>query len=218
MNDRLVGERWLRSPEKRRMDVAIALGAVPLAALPIIVASAGLTLGYRQSPLFWQNRLGRVPTTLSMCKLRTLAGVVDDGHSERGFDHDRANAWGRAVRRLHVDELPQLLHVITGDMSVVGPRPVSKQHAEIIKSELTSDEFKQWARARQMAKPGVVNGYSAQQHTPSYALGVREMVEADITYADQASPELDTHIIASTAATVIAHSVRALGRITEDRP
>jgi lipopolysaccharide/colanic/teichoic acid biosynthesis glycosyltransferase len=110
------------APFQRVFDLAIALPLALAVFLPCLVLLAAIRLESAGSPLFVQTRVGRGQRPFAMYKLRTMG--ADTAH---GASHEIGTAsitrLGAILRRLKLDELPQLINVIRGDMSLVGPRP-----------------------------------------------------------------------------------------------
>jgi lipopolysaccharide/colanic/teichoic acid biosynthesis glycosyltransferase len=113
-------------PVKRCLDLAV--GLVLLGPVLLTLAVAALACLVLQGPpvLFTQQRVGRHGKPFLLVKLRTMAGPPGDGRAYR--ERDRLTGYGRVIRRLRLDELPQLLHLLTGAMSLVGPRPLLAEH------------------------------------------------------------------------------------------
>ena len=198
---------------KRAFDVVI--GAVFLAALlPLLAALAVLVRLDSPGPAFFlQERIGREGRPFLMWKLRSMRlGSSDSFHrlatqawfagrgGKDGFkpDHDpRVTRVGRFLRRTCLDELPQLINVLKGDMSLVGPRPA-------IAYEL--DLYETWYFERQRLRPGVTGLWQVSGRKLQPA---RVMMEFDVHYARHASLALDLKILALTAACVTG---RIIGR------
>ena len=108
---------------KRALDFSIAL-AVAIVLFPIIVIVVALVLLDVGTPaIFWQQRVGRNGAPLHLYKFRTLKTLFDRQTKEKREAHD-PSAIGRFLRKTRLDELPQLWNVLTGEMSLVGPRPL----------------------------------------------------------------------------------------------
>ena len=116
---------------KRSLDVAIALALLP-AALPVsLLAMLVLYAETRESPLFKQVRIGRDKRPFEILKLRTMRSDTIEAASHE-VKHSQITRTGRIVRKLKLDELPQILNVLDGSMSFVGPRPCLPIQHELI--------------------------------------------------------------------------------------
>jgi lipopolysaccharide/colanic/teichoic acid biosynthesis glycosyltransferase len=178
---------------KRAIDLVIA---VPLtAAAAPLLAAVGLWVR-RDSPgpaLYRQRRIGYAGEPFTLLKFRTMvvgaegmgAGLaISDGD-------DRITRAGRALRRLSLDELPQLWNVVRGDMSLVGPRPT-------VASQVERYDARQ--RRRLLARPGLTG---LAQVSGRNAIPWSERIEIDIAYVDGWSPRRDLAILARTALVVL---------------
>ncbi|MFY9894936.1 MAG: undecaprenyl-phosphate glucose phosphotransferase [Xanthobacteraceae bacterium] len=185
---------------KRGIDVVFALtGLVALLPLLIITAIA-IKLDSPGPVLFRQRRCGFNGKQFYILKFRTMS-VMEDGQSiSQAARHDnRVTRLGRWLRRASIDELPQLLNVLSGSMSLVGPRPHAVAH---------DNEFDKVVRhyaLRHHVKPGLTGW--AQVHgcrgpTPT-AAAVQRRVEYDLWYIDNWSLGLDWLIMARTAIEIL---------------
>jgi lipopolysaccharide/colanic/teichoic acid biosynthesis glycosyltransferase len=113
---------------KRCLDLVVAL--VLLAPTLLTLALAALACLVLQGPpvLFTQQRAGRHGRPFRLVKLRTMVGPPASGRAYQ--ERHRLTGYGRVIRRLRLDELPQILHLLTGTMSLVGPRPLLADHVE----------------------------------------------------------------------------------------
>ncbi len=171
-----------------------ALGVILLAPLFAVVALA-IKLDSPGPVLFVQRRYGRNNAIFGIFKFRTMT-VQEDGAEVRQAQRDdvRVTRVGRILRRTSIDELPQLLNVLLGQMSLVGPRPHAIAHDDAFETEL--DLFARRKRVR----PGItgwaqIHGYRGE--TPTTA-DVRSRMEHDLFYIDNWSIWLDLEIIART--------------------
>jgi Undecaprenyl-phosphate glucose phosphotransferase len=180
---------------KRLVDVFIAALALPILSPLLLVIAALIAIDSRGPILFRQRRVGLNCRTFYLYKFRTMR-VVEDGavvrQAER--DDDRVTRVGRPLRRLSLDELPQLLNVLKGEMSLVGPRPHAVAHDDAYGSSISV------YMARHKVKPGItgwaqVNGWRGA--TPDPAL-MAKRVEHDIWYIDHWSVWLDFKIMLLT--------------------
>ena len=172
----------------RLIDLTIAWTVV-LLALPLLVLVA-VAIKLDGGPvLYRQTRVGKDSVDFELLKLRTMvvgaetqgAGVaVDQGDP-------RITRIGRVLRRLSLDELPQLWNVVRGDMSIVGPRPT-------VRSQV--DQYTERQRGRLAMRPGIT-GWA--QVSGRAALPWHERIELDLWYIEHWSLRLDARILARTA-------------------
>jgi lipopolysaccharide/colanic/teichoic acid biosynthesis glycosyltransferase len=168
----------------------IAVGGVALAvASPLIALSAlAIKLTSRGPVLYRQLRVGRDGVEFELLKLRTM--VVGAEHQGTGYAVDkgdpRITSVGRVLRRLSLDELPQLWNVVRGDMSVVGPRPTLRYQV---------DRYNDRQRRRLEVKPGIT-GWA--QVNGRAALPWADRIELDVWYVEHRSALLDLKILART--------------------
>jgi len=172
----------------RAADVAVAGAALIVASPLLALAALASKLGDRGPVLYRQTRVGRDGADFELLKLRTM--VVGAESMGAGYAVDRGDAritrTGRILRRLSLDELPQLWNVIRGDMSVVGPRPTLRYQVE---------RYDERQRRRLEVKPGITGW--AQVHGRA-SLPWAERIELDVWYVEHRSPWLDLRILAKT--------------------
>lgn len=201
----LRGEEWLTSKRRRRFEIAAASAiSIPATALAL-AASSALYLEHGDFPLIFQNRIGHdQDNLLRMPKLKTLSGPVTNGLSPNGHNHERAGPVGKSMRKYHIDELPQLPLIMTGRMSVVGPRPLTPVEYEQTMDELSPQEQTQFIEAKKMAKPGVVWPGSDAQHTQGIDLGFHDKALETIEFAQTASFESEVALISRAVKAIVA--------------
>jgi exopolysaccharide biosynthesis polyprenyl glycosylphosphotransferase len=187
---------------KRSMDVAIALPLL-LLTLPLTIAAALAVKLTSRGPIFYsQERIGRGGRRFRMYKFRTM---VQDAELKEGelversqhpvwllLDHDpRITRVGRLLRHTSIDELPQLLNVLRGDMSIVGPRPMPPHVDEHISG---------WGRRRLDLTPGITGMWQVlgRTHIP-----FEEMVKLDYLYVTNWSLWQDVRLIIHTLPAVL---------------
>jgi putative colanic acid biosynthesis UDP-glucose lipid carrier transferase len=180
---------------KRAFDLTIAL---PLSVLlaPLMVAIAILIRFDSEGPaLFRQTRLGQGGKPFEIVKFRTMIVLEDGDNVTQVRKGDaRVTRVGRWLRRSSLDELPQFINVIAGDMSLVGPRPHAIAHDRLYSTLIDNYQL------RQLVKPGItgwaqVNGLRGE--TPAIE-DMRDRVTLDIWYARRASFALDLKILLRT--------------------
>ena len=153
------------------------------------------------SVLFAQRRIGRYGRPFRILKFRTMAAggcdpVIVAQPLEQLADHPRLTRVGRTLRRTHLDELPQLLNVITGQMSLVGPRPLVP-HEDALVVQLWQE--------RHEHRPGLTGLWQLHR---SPRTTVDELIRFDRRYVTSWSPWRDLLIIAGTAGSVLRRSGR----------
>jgi lipopolysaccharide/colanic/teichoic acid biosynthesis glycosyltransferase len=184
----MTGPRYLGSRRKRLLDVAIG-GAVlavtgpflGLAALVIRVESHG-------HPIYRQRRVGRDGAAFELYKLRTMvsgAEAIGAGLAVDAGD-ERITRLGALLRRTSLDELPNLVNVLRGEMSLIGPRPTV---------QVQVDRYTERQRRRLEALPGIT-GWA--QVNGRASLPWHDRIELDIWYVEHASLWLDLRILART--------------------
>ncbi len=179
---------WL----KRVEDVLIGLVILALIAVPLLVIALAVKLTSPGPVFFRQRRYGLNGREIRVLKFRTMT-VTEDGDSvpQARREDPRVTRLGRVLRRLSLDELPQFLQVITGEMSIVGPRPHAVAHNEEYRTII------QGYMLRHKVKPGITGW--AQVHgwrgaTPQLGM-MEKRVQYDLEYIQNWSLALDLEII-----------------------
>jgi lipopolysaccharide/colanic/teichoic acid biosynthesis glycosyltransferase len=197
---------------KRPLDLVVA-GALLLLLLPLIGALVLLIRRDSDGPgIYRQRRIGRDGRPFDMWKLRTMTVGCDEaphravaadwfeGRDRDGrfktLDDPRVTAVGRWLRRSNLDELPQLVNVVRGEMSLVGPRPA-------IPYEL--DHYEPWYFERLQAPPGITGLW---QVSGRGGLAAAEMMELDRRYVRVATLWLDLRILLWTGPALLLGLVK----------
>lgn len=151
-------------------------------------------------PFFSHQRNGKNEEPFTIHKLRTMPPEApSDVASTEGYADYRATKLGNMLRKARLDEVPQLINIYKGDMSVVGPRPLVPAQYEEIMDSLDLTDQKAWRQARSAAKPGMLDTFGISSYQNGYASQtVAERVEADIVYYEQASFSTDIRIIGNS--------------------
>jgi lipopolysaccharide/colanic/teichoic acid biosynthesis glycosyltransferase len=174
----------------------VALGGVGLVASSPFLALAALAIKLedRGPVLYKQSRVGKDGVDFELLKLRTM--VVGAEKIGAGFALDRGDARitrpGRVLRRLSIDELPQLWNVVRGDMSVIGPRPTLRYQVE---------QYDDRQRRRLEVKPGITGW--AQIHGRA-SLPWAERIELDVWYVEHRDWKTDLLILLRTPLALFA--------------
>jgi lipopolysaccharide/colanic/teichoic acid biosynthesis glycosyltransferase len=179
----------------RAADVAIAALSLVLGAPLMAVASVAIRLDTPGPALYRQVRVGRGGNRFLMYKLRTMVTGSDPAPAEtweplREGD-SRVTRVGAVLRRASLDEIPNLLNVLRGEMAIVGPRPTIEAQVE---------QYTPRQRRRLEVKPGIT-GWA--QVNGRASLTWSERIELDVWYVDNRSLALDLRILARTARLIL---------------
>ena len=119
---------------KRLFDI-LASGLALVVLLPIgIIVAAGIEINDFGPVFYMASRIGKDNKAFKMFKFRSMRVVKEQAVQTLRPEEDRIFAWGRVIRRLKLDELPQLLNIFLGDMSVIGPRPVAVSQFDLFRT------------------------------------------------------------------------------------
>src|SRR5882724_4155825 len=120
---------FYRSRGKRLLDLVLAVPALAVAMPVIALVSLGVAAALGRPVIFAQERPGLGGRTFRFCKFRTMTSERDDAGDLKP-DAERLTTFGRVLRTLSLDELPQLWNVVRGEMSLVGPRPLLVEYLD----------------------------------------------------------------------------------------
>jgi Undecaprenyl-phosphate glucose phosphotransferase len=186
---------WFERTQKRVFDIAVAAGAL-IALTPLLaVVAFAIWLESGQPVFFRQRRYGFNQQEFRIIKFRTMTTLEDGDVIRQVTRHDRrVTRVGRFLRKWNIDELPQLINVLKGDMSLVGPRPHALSHNREYERKIAL-----YAR-RHNVLPGItgwaqVNGFRGETDTDEK---MRARVDHDLYYIDNWSPWFDLKILLKT--------------------
>lgn len=193
---------------KRVIDCVVALLALVLLGPFMLVIAASIKLGSQGPVLYKGPRVGMLGRMFPMLKFRTMiVGADAKGPSSTASDDSRITGIGKWLRRLKLDELPQLINVLVGHMSLVGPRPQVKWAVDSYSDEerrllTVRPGVTDWASLRFSNEGELLKGsldpdrdYMVKIHPEKVALGLR--------YVDSVSFATDVRIVLQTAAAVL---------------
>lgn len=196
LRERQAAEPFATPPAGLPHAVNALISAVVLVVLsPLLIAAiVAIRLTSPGPAIYRQVRVGKGEREFEMLKLRTMSAGSDPVGvgTAVGGDDPRVTKVGRILRRTSMDELPNLVNVIRGEMALVGPRPTIPQHLE---------HYAPYQHRRHAVPPGITGWAQVNGR-----IGVRwgERIERDCWYVENRSPGLDVKILARTVKQVVA--------------
>lgn len=184
---------------KRLCDLVVSVGLL-VSLLPVLLVTALGVFFLMGRPIFFlDRRSGRDGVPFRLVKFRSMRPAAGDDAT----DADRLTLFGRLLRRTSVDELPQLLNVVVGDMSMIGPRPLPERYV---------DRYSKREAARLLVRPGLTGW--AQIHGRN-AIGWPERLELDVQYVEMLgrwyAPFVDLWIGLCTVVQIVVQAVTGRG-------
>ena len=182
------GDQFLKSVAKRALDILLSIAIVVPAFLICAAIGSFVLIAERSNPLLVQTRLGRAEKPFRLLKLRTMrpGTLVLGTHEVRS---DAVTPIGKVLRKLKLDEVPQVLNVLAGSMSLVGPRPGLPTQLELRDARRENGVF--------AVRPGVTGLAQVQDIDMSTPV---ELAEKDAEYIRTRSLGLDLRIMFMTVA------------------
>jgi lipopolysaccharide/colanic/teichoic acid biosynthesis glycosyltransferase len=178
---------------RRACDVAVSAIALVLASPVLALAMVAIRLESPGHPIYRQRRVGRNGRAFDVLKLRTMVDGAENLGAGLAVNQDdpRITRVGLLLRRTSLDELPNLLNVLRGDMSLIGPRPTVPVQVQ---------QYTERQRGRLAVKPGITGWAQVNGRT---SLPWAERIELDLWYIEHRSALLDLRILWRTAAIVL---------------
>ncbi len=178
----------------RALDVLVASLALLVLSPFLLAAAIAIKLGSRGPVLYRQRRVGKDGKEFEMLKLRTMvigSDPVGIGTAVARED-PRVTAAGRFLRRTSLDEVPNLVNVLRGEMAIVGPRPTIPAQVK---------DYTAHQRRRHEVLPGITGWAQVQGRA---GIPWEERIELDVWYVDHRTPALDARILRKTAWLVLS--------------
>lgn len=175
---------------KQIIDFLIAFTALVVLSPILLIVVILLALANKGNPFFFQNRPGKDERIFKIVKFRTMTNKRD----EKGIllpDADRLTGIGKFIRKTSIDEIPQLINVLMGDMSLIGPRPLLPEYLPI---------FNERQKKRHSVRPGIT-GWA--QVNGRNAISWNKKLEYDVWYVENLSFKLDMKILFKTIKKVL---------------
>lgn len=177
---------------KRFMDIILSLFALIFLGIPMLVVAIIVRCDVGSPILFGQKRIGKGNKEFKMWKFRSMM----DARDENGVylpDPDRITKFGSFIRKTSIDELPSLLNILKGDMSIIGPRPLPTRYLK----RYTEEQKRRHEVRPGLSCPSVVNGRNDQSWEAQF--------EGDVWYVDHVSFWVDFKSIFDTIIIVLTH-------------
>lgn len=200
---RTLGKKKLYDPFKRLFDITVTLFGILLVSPLLILVSVLIILDSPGPIFFKQKRIGEKGQAFYMYKFRTMVVNAEEllkelkakneaqGNMFKMKNDPRVTRVGRFLRKSSIDELPQLLNVLIGNMSLVGPRPPLPREVE---------QYSQWDMLRLEGKPGITGLWQVSGRSE---IGFDDMVMLDLKYLENRSFWLDIKLLALTIPAVL---------------
>jgi lipopolysaccharide/colanic/teichoic acid biosynthesis glycosyltransferase len=185
------------SAAKRGVDVLAGLAGMLVLAAVFLPVAAVIKLEDRGPVFHRQPRVGKYGRIFQLSKLRTMRHDDDDATPWTEHGDARVTRIGRVVRKLHVDELPQMWSILRGEMSLIGPRPEQPQYVEKLQSEIY------FYNTRLTVAPGLTGWAQVNYGYGAGVEGARVKLSYDLYYVKRQSLSLDLLIAARTVMAVL---------------
>ena len=178
---------------KRFLDIALSVALLVFLAPLLIVTALAVKIDSPGPVLYRQKRVGRGGLVFEVFKFRSMYSDAEcDGPRYAAVDDCRITRVGHVIRRLRIDEIPQTINVLQGEMSFVGPRPERPEFVHTLKDEIPHYE------ARHLVKPGITGWAQVKYEYAASVDGAREKLRYDLFYIAKYSPLMDLAIVALT--------------------
>ena len=189
---------------KRIFDLIISLiGLITLSPI-IILLTVGFFIANKGNPFYLQKRPGKNEKLFSIIKFKTMNSEKNSNGTLKS-DADRLTYLGRLVRRTSLDEIPQLINVLKGDMSLIGPRPLLSEYLPL---------YNESQKKRHNIRPGIT-GWA--QVNGRNAISWEKKFELDVWYVNNQSMFLDLKIVLLTIKKVmISEGISQKGKATSE--
>jgi lipopolysaccharide/colanic/teichoic acid biosynthesis glycosyltransferase len=196
MGWRLIRRLSLSDPSvmKRILDVSASFILLAVTFPVLLLAAVAIRVDSKGPIFYWQERVGRAGKRFLICKLRTMRVDAEQSGMPQwaAIDDQRVTRVGRFLRRMRIDELPQILNVLKGEMSLVGPRPERPFFVESLARELPH------YGERHLAKPGITGWAQVNYPYGASVEDARRKLSFDLHYVGNIGILFDLWILLST--------------------
>ena len=182
---------------KRVIDFTVAIAFLPLIVPLGLVAAIAIKLDSRGTVLFRQARMGYRGKVFTIYKFRTMSAAGDEGSKFTVGEDPRVTRVGRLLRRYRIDELPQVINILKGEMSWIGPRPEALPLSYWYEREIPFYGY------RHIVRPGISGWAQVQQGYAAKLRAVTDKLHYDFYYVKYFSAWLDVLIVMKTVRTIL---------------
>lgn len=192
IDDNFISRTLWAAGAKRAVDLVLSVVGLVLVSPVLLIAIAAMMVTSPGPVFFFQVRTGRNGREFRPFKLRTMtAGRAPDPNEIVPLDHPGITRVGRLLRRFKIDELPQILNVVKGDMALLGPRPTLPEQTR---------EYDDFKRRRLLVRPGLTG---LAQVNGNAAISWDERIKYDVHYVQHHGLLMDLGILAKTCLVVL---------------
>ena len=184
---------------KRVLDVILSAMALIILGIPMLAVAALIHKDMGSPVLFKQHRIGKDNKEFNLLKFRSMTDARDDNGVYLP-DDQRITKLGNFIRKTSIDELPSLLNILKGDMSIIGPRPLPTRYL----NRYTSEQKRRHEVRPGLSNPATANGRNAQSWEQQF--------EGDVWYVDNLCFGVDAKCVLDTVKVVLSHE----GATSED--
>jgi exopolysaccharide biosynthesis polyprenyl glycosylphosphotransferase len=184
---------------KRLSDIVISLILLIISSPIMLLTAILIRLESRGSPLYTQTRVGQHGTLFVMHKFRSMCTNAETSTGAKWAEKNDARVThvGRLIRKIRLDELPQLYNILKGDMSFVGPRPERPEFTAKLREQIPFYDF------RHLVKPGLTGWAQVMYPYGASVDDAREKLQYELFYIKNYSFELDIEIVLKTVSVVL---------------
>lgn len=183
---------------KRWIDVFLAIIALLILGIPMLIFALLVRINLGSPVIFKQNRIGKDNKEFRLLKFRSMTDARDE-HGVYLPDDDRVTKFGRFIRATSIDELPSLINILKGDMSIIGPRPLPVRYLE----RYTEEQKRRHDVRPGLSSPSVVRGRNEQTWENQFL--------QDVWYVDNLSFLVDVKVVFSTIKVVLSRKGATAG-------
>lgn len=182
---------------KHLLDISLITLLSPVIVPVMLTTAAIIKLESKGPVFFWQKRVGAHGKVFNILKFRSMRTDSEKHGSQFAKnDDDRVTKFGRFIRKMRIDELPQLWNIIRGEMSLIGPRPEQVNFVNDYEKSIPG------YMDRHRVLPGITGLAQIKQGYVDNEEGTRTKLNYDLEYIDKISFEMDTYIVFQTIYTM----------------